>query len=192
VSVANRADEVPGSPRVAAPRRPSRRRWVPLLVLVAAPLLYAAVWRLAKRIRPQTASAVLLVSRLEGGEWVDVTDGVEIPARARVRFAVRLDRPAAVVLLGLNAALGATLYVPASGSPPRVEAGTSVLGERVLDGLPGPELFLAVLCNTPVPAATVVKAGERAAAAAGEPDRVQTLDLGCPEAHLRVRKEAPR
>jgi len=55
--------------------------------------------------------------------------------------------------------------------------------------MPGPELLLAVLCNTALPPATVVKAGERAAAAAPEPAQVQTLDLGCPEARFRIVQE---
>jgi hypothetical protein len=163
-----------------------------VLVFGAAALLYAGVWQLPRLVHARTEGGVLLLSRLEGGEWVELKDGVEVPGRARVRFAVRLKRPASVVLIGLNAEGRATLYVPASGSPPRLTEGTSAVGEQVLDGVAGPELFLAVLCNTSLAADVVVKAGERAAAAAGEPGRVQTLDLGCPEARMRLLKEAPR
>lgn len=163
-----------------------------MLVLGAAALLYAGVWQLPRLVHARTEGGVLLLSRLEGGEWAELTDGVEVPGRSRVRFALRLERPASVVLIGLNAEGRATLYVPASGSPPRLKEGTSTVGEQVLDGVAGPELFLAVLCNTPLAADVVVKAGERAAAAAGEPVRVQTLDLGCPEARLWLLKESPR
>jgi hypothetical protein len=162
-----------------------------VLVLAAGGLLYATVWQLPPLFPRRTEGGLLLLSRLEGGEWVELQDGVEVPGRARVRFSVVLQRPASLVLIGLNAEGRATLYVPASGSPPRLKEGTSTVGEQVLDGVPGPELFLAVLCNTPLAPDVIVKAGERAAAAAGEPGRVQTLDLGCPEARLRLLKEPP-
>jgi hypothetical protein len=172
------------------PLRRRGRRWLPVLVLLAAALLYAAVWRLPALFAARADAGVLLLSRLEGGEWVELQDGVEVPARARVRFGVRLRRPASVVLIGLSEGR-ATLYVPASGSPPRLQEGTSTVGEQLLDGIPGPELFLAELCNTPLATSVILKAGERAAAAAGEPGQVQTLDLGCPEARLWLRKEPP-
>jgi hypothetical protein len=178
----------------SAPPKPSLwrgRPWLPVAVLGAAALLYASVWKLPALFSGRAPAGVLVLSRLENGDWVELPDGVEVPGRARVRFGVRLERPASVVLIGLNAEGRATLYVPASGSPPRLKAGIFTVGEQVLDGVPGPELFLAVLCNTPLAPDVVVKAGERAAAAAGEPGRVQTLDLGCPEATLRLVKEAP-
>jgi hypothetical protein len=175
---------------VPAPRRWRRR--LPLLGLVVAALLYSAVWQVPRLLPRSVSRGVLVVSRLEGGEWIEVQDGVEIPARARVRFAVRLQQPASVVIIGLNAERRVTLYVPAVGAPPRVDPGLATFGEQALDGIPGEELFLAELCNTPLPTRTVLKAGERAVAVAGEPFQVETLDLGCSEARLRVRKEAPR
>jgi hypothetical protein len=181
-------------PQGAAAPKPTRfggRPWLPVLVFAAAALLYASVWQLPALFSGRGPAGVLVLSRLEGGDWVELPDGVEVPARARVRFGVRLERPASVVLIGLNAEGRATLYVPASGSPPRLKAGPSTVGEQVLDGVPGTELFLAVLCNTPLAPDVIVKAGERAATAAGEPGRVQTLDLGCPEASLRLVKERP-
>ncbi len=175
-----------------APRRWGGPWWLPALVLAAAALLYAGVWQLPGLVHPRAEGGILLLSRQEGGEWVELAEGVEVPGRSRVRFAVRLQRPASVVLIGLNADGRATLYVPASGIPPRLKEGTTTVAEQVLDGVAGPELFLAVLCNTPLAADVVVKAGERAAAAAGAPEGVQTLDLGCPEARFRLLKEAPR
>jgi hypothetical protein len=172
------------------PRRRRGRRWLPILVLLAAALLYAAVWRLPALFAARADAGILVLSRLEAGEWLELQDGVEVPAQARIRFAVQLRRSASVVLIGLSEGR-AKLYVPTSGSPPRLQEGTSPLGEQLLDGIPGPELFLAELCNTPLSPAVILKAGERAAAAAGEPGQVQTLDLGCPEARFRLRKEPP-
>jgi hypothetical protein len=174
-------------------RGPARgRRWLPLLVLAVAALLYAGMWRLPALVGGRSETGTLLLSRLEGGEAVGLTEGLHVPARARIHFGVELSRPASVVLIGLNAEGRATLYVPTSGDPPRLGKGTSSLGEQALDGVAGPELFLAVLCNTPLSPLVILKAGERAAAAAAEPGDVQTLDLGCPEAHFRLLKEAPR
>ena len=172
-----------------APRPRRGRRWLPLLGLAGAALVYALVWQgpaLFSRRRPDTA--VLLVSRLDGGTWVPVLEGSEVPARARLRFALRLARPASLVLIGLNAEGRSTLYVPSAGGPPRLAEGTSSVAEQALDGVAGPELLLAVLCHTPLAPSVILKAAERAAAAAESPARVQTLDLGCPEARFLLHK----
>ena len=169
-----------------------RKWWLPVVVLGAAALLYWTVWQLPVLFSARASAGSLFLSRLEGGEWFELTDGVEVPARARIRFGVRLSRPASVVLIGLNSEGRATLYLAAPGSPPRLGEGAALLGEQALDGVAGPEVFLAELCNTPLSPVVILKAGERAAAAAGEPARVQTLDLGCPEARFWLRKEASR
>jgi hypothetical protein len=174
------------------PSRPRARWWLPVLVLGAAGLLYSVVWHLPALLPAHSASGSLFLSRLEGGEWVELQEGVEVPARARIRFGVRLNRPASVVLIGLNGEGRATLYVPATGNPPRLQEGTSFLAEQTLDGVGGPEVFLAELCNTPLSPVVILKAGERAAAAAGEAGRLRTLDLGCPEARFSLQKEALR
>jgi hypothetical protein len=182
------------TPGAAVQTPPARRgrRWLPVAILGAAAVLYWTVWHLPVLFSARPSAGTLLLSRLEGSEWLELTDGVEVPARARIRFAVRLSRPASVVLIGINSAGGATLYVPASGSPPRLNVGTSPLQEQALDGVEGPEVFLAELCNTPLSPVVILKAAERAAEAAGEPGRLQTLDLGCPEARFLLRKEGPR
>jgi hypothetical protein len=167
-------------------RRAPRRRWVPLLALAGTLLVYVGIFQVPALLPRGPAAGKLLVSRWESGDWLEVQDGVEVPAGTRVRFTVVLERPAWVVLLGLAPNGRVTLYVPAKGSPPRLGPGTAVVGEAVLDAVPGAELLLAVLCNTALPPETVVKAGERAAAAASEPVQVQTLDLGCPEARFRI------
>ncbi len=167
-----------------------RGRWRPALALVGAALLYATVWQvpaLFARRRPEAPA--LLLQRLEGGAWVPVPKAARLPARARVRFAVHTERPAFLVLIGLNAEGRTTLYLPSAGGPPGLVGGTATVGEQALDGVAGPELFLAVLCHTRLSPSVILKAAERAAAAAEAPARVQTLDLGCPEAHFLVEKE---
>jgi hypothetical protein len=171
------------------PVRRKARRWLPLLAFGGAALLYLGVWRLPALVAARVSTGTLLVFRLEGGEWMELQDGVEVPAKARVRFAVKLSQAASVVLVGVNSEARATLYVPSSEGL-RLAPGTSVLGERALDGIAGPEVFLAELCNTPLSPTVILKAAERAAAAAGEPGRLRTLDLGCSESRLSIRKEA--
>jgi|GEM_PF-5431431 len=183
----------PEAAEAAAPRPRRRRRWLPLLGLGGAALLYALVWQgpgLLSRRRP--GASTLALSRLEGSAWVNVPDGAAVPARARVRFAVRLLRPASLVLIGLNAEGRSTLYVPTAGGPPRLAEGTFTVAEQALDGVGGPELFLAVLCHTPLAPSVILKAAERAAAAAESPSRLQTLDLGCPEVRFLVEKQPLR
>ena len=166
------------------------RRWLPVLGLLGAALLYATVWQVPALFgRRSLEGGALLLQRAQGAAWVSVPPGALLSARARVRFAVRLVQPASLVLVGLNAEGRATLYVPSSGGPPRLAAGTSSVGEQELDGVAGPELFLAILCHTPLSASVILKAAERAAAAAEAPSRVQTLDLGCPEARFLVVKQ---
>jgi len=102
-----------------------------------------------------------------------------------VAFSIRVSADASVVLVALEAPARATLLSPITGPARRIHPGAAaVLPERwTLSKDPGRERFLAVLCNTPLPSATVVKAAERALqAAGGDPARIQTLDLGCPEA----------
>ncbi|MGO9830261.1 MAG: hypothetical protein ACLPJH_08970 [Myxococcaceae bacterium] len=174
---------------VASARKRRGWRWLPVLGLVGAALLYATVWQmpaLFSRRRPEAPA--LLLQSLEGGAWVPVGEGARLAARARVRFAVHAERPAFLVLVGLNAEGRATLYVPSAGGAPGLVRGNSTVGEQALDGVAGPELFLAVLCHTPLSASVVLKAAERAVAAAEAPGRVQTLDLGCPEARFLVQK----
>jgi len=183
----------PASRDSEPPRRARGRRWLPLLALAFALVVYVAIFQVPALLPSGPAAGKLLMARWESGDWLEVQEGVEVPAGARVRFTVVLERPASVVLLGLAPNRRVTLYVPAAkGSPPRVDAGTTPVGEAVLDAVPGPELLLAVLCNSALSPETVVKAGERAAAAAPEPIQVQTLDLGCPEARFRIVQAATR
>ena len=69
-----------------------------------------------------------------------------------------------------------------------------MLADRpVVEGPPGLVRFLAVFCKSALPPETVFKAGQRALAVGqGDPDAVQTLDLGCGEAFAGARVVAPR
>lgn len=173
-------------------RRAPGRRWVPLLGLAGALLVYLAIFQVPSLLPRGPVPGKLLVSRWESGEWLEVQDGVEVPAGARVRFSVVLERTASVVILGLRPDRRVTVYVPAQGPAPRAGPGTVAVGEAVLDAVPGPELLLAVQCNAALAPETVAKAAERAAAAVSEPVQVQTLDLGCPEARFRIVQSAAR
>jgi hypothetical protein len=170
-----------------------RLRLLPLLALVAAALLYTAVWHLPALFNARQSEGTLLrVELRQGNDWVPLRDGAEVAPRGHLRFWVNLQQPASVVLVGLNALGQSTLYAPGPGSLTRLPAGTSLLAEQTLDGVEGPELFLAELCHTPLSPSVVRKAAERAMATVEEPNQVPTLDLGCPEARLLLRKQPPR
>ena len=172
------------NPPAASPRR---RGWVgPVVVLAGALAVYAGVWLLPRWLRPAPARGTLAVLRVDpDAQLTPVGESGSVPAGSRVAFSIRVSADASVVLVALEAPARTTLLSPITGPARRVHPGAAaVLPERwTLSKDPGRERFLAVLCNTPLPSATVVKAAERALqAAGGDPARIQTLDLGCPEA----------
>ncbi len=174
--------------------RPGAPRWLrfsPWLGALGAALLYASVWWVSTRLGHRHGQAVLSVYRVEGSALVEVGRNGEVPVRAQVRFGLRPEDDASAVIAGLSGNGRPALLVPSLGAPPRVLGGRATLlpDEVALDGATGPETFIAVLCHAPLPPATVIKAAERAlAAAGGEPDQVRTLDLGCTEARASIRK----
>jgi hypothetical protein len=181
------------SPRPEVPRR---RGWVaPLVVLTGALLVYAGIWLLPRWLRPGPGKGTLAVLKVEpDGQLTPLGEGAAVPGGTRVAFSIRVAHDASVVLVGVEGPGRSTLLSPITSPARRVHPGpATVLPERwTLGNAPGTERFLAVLCNTPLPPATVVKAAERALhAAGGDPARIATLDLGCPEASVQVQRSPP-
>jgi hypothetical protein len=178
-----------------SPSRPRRRSRGPLIALAGAVAVYVALWLLPWRLNPSLGHGTLAILHAdERGNVAPLADGGTVPARSRVGFAVSTDHDGSVVVIGLSPPGRAALYSPTAGAPRRIHPGArTVLPDRpALDGVAGTERFVAVFCKAPLPAATVVKAGERALqAAGGDPDAVRTLDLGCAEAFAAVRKVPP-
>src|SRR5277367_1712752 len=57
------------------PIRRRRRRWLPILALGVAALLYTAVWQLPALVSNRAHVGTLVLSRLEGGEWAELQEG---------------------------------------------------------------------------------------------------------------------
>lgn len=178
------------SPRPSSPRRSGP--FAPLAVLAAALLLYVGVWLLPGWLRPTVGGGTLAVLRVDpDGRLVPMEEGESVPGGTPVVFSVKVIRDASVVLVGLEGPARTVLISPITPPPRRLHPGpAALLPERwVLGKSSGSERFLAVLCNTPLPPVTVLKAAERALqAAGGDPARVHTLDLGCAEAWTSLQR----
>jgi hypothetical protein len=165
-----------------------------VVVLGAALLVYAGVWLLPRWLRPGPGTGTLAVLKVDAdARLTPLGDGASVPGGTRVAFSVRVSGDASVVLVAVEGPARATLLSPITPPARRIHPGSAVvLPERwTLSKDPGRERFLAVLCNTPLPPITVVKAAERALqAVGGDPARIQTLDLGCPEAWASLERTA--
>jgi hypothetical protein len=185
------------TPRPSPPRRRAVRG--PLIALAGAIALYVALWVVPWRLHPSTGRGALRVYQVrQDGRLEPVPEGGTVPVGAKLAFAVSSEREASVVVLALyprRVLLGSPSQ-PATGAIERIQPGsTTMLADRpVGEGPPGQLRFLAVFCKSALPPETIFKAGQRALAVArGDPDAVQTLDLGCGEAFAgaRVVAKAP-
>jgi len=185
------------TPRPSPPRR--RSVGGPLIALAGALALYVALWVVPWRLHPSTGRGALPVYQVrQDGRLDPVREGGTVPVGAKLAFSVSSERAASVVILALypRRVLLASPTQPATGAIERIQPGsTTMLADRpVLEGPPGQLRFLAVFCKSALPPETIFKAGQRALAVGqGDPDAVQTLDLGCGEAFAgaRVVAKAP-
>ena len=179
------------TPRPSHPRRRALRG--PLVALVGAIALYVALWVIPWRLHPSTGQGALRVYQVgQNGALREVPEGGVVAAGSRVAFAVSSEREASVVVLGLfpRRVVLVSPSQPATGAIERIRpGGPTVLADRpTIERQPGTVRFLAVFCKSALPPETVLKAGQRALAAAqGDPDAVRTLDLGCGEAFASAR-----
>jgi hypothetical protein len=182
------------TPRPSFPRRRAVRG--PLIALAGAIALYVALWVVPWRLHPSTGLGALRVYQVrQDGRLEPVPEGGTVPVGAKLAFSVSSEREASVVILALypRRVLLASPTQPATGAIERVQPGsTTMLAARpVVEGPPGQLRFLAVFCKSALPPETLFKAGQRALAVGqGDPDAVQTLDLGCGEAFAGVRVTA--
>lgn len=182
------------TPRPSFPRRRAVRG--PLIALAGAIALYVALWVVPWRLHPSTGRGALRVYQVrQDGRLEPVPEGGTVPVGAKLAFSVSSEREASVVILALypRRVLLASPTQPATGAIERVQPGsTTMLAARpVVEGPPGQLRFLAVFCKSALPPETLFKAGQRALAVGqGDPDAVQTLDLGCGEAFAGVRVTA--
>jgi hypothetical protein len=179
------------TPRPSNPRRRAVRG--PLFALAGAIALYVALWVIPWRLKPSTGQGALRVYQVrQDGRLDPLAEGGTLPAGATLAFGVSSEKEASVVILALypRRVLLASPSTPATGAIERVRpGGATVLADRPTVGkVPGVVRFLAVFCKSALPPDTVLKAGQRALAVGkGDPDAVQTLDLGCGEAFAGAR-----
>jgi hypothetical protein len=185
------------TPHPSSPRRRAVRG--PLLALAGAIALYVALWVVPWRLHPSTGRGALRVYQVrQDGRLDPVPDGASLASGSKVAFGVSSEREASVVVLALRSRRVALLSPAqaATGAIERIQPGSATVlaAQPVIDGPDGSVRFLAVFCKSALPPETVLKAGQRALAVGqGDPDAVQTLDLGCAEAFSSARvTSAPR
>ncbi|MFP2906725.1 hypothetical protein ACLESD_17025 [Pyxidicoccus sp. 3LFB2] len=137
----------------------SRWRW-PRWPVVALPAMGLAVALLAVLSRPMEPPSDYVGSKgagfslevfteVQGGSR-QASDGAELPSDARVRFSVAIDRPCHLWIVSVDAAGQVSRIAPAGGDGgASTQASGPVPGGGQLDGVTGPERFVA-LCS-PVP-----------------------------------------
>jgi hypothetical protein len=138
----------------------------------------------------------LMVKRANGVVENIVGEG-RLASGDEIRFSLVTSKPGYVVVLGLDAAPSVTVYVPTApeSSPVRLDAAgvANLAGSIVADQTAGFERIVALECDPDraAPAVDVLKhRGEIALAQAhGQPELVTSLDSGCREASVLVRKD---
>jgi len=156
-----------------------------------------------------TLTLTVLIRRADGR--IDRVNGEGLNGEAHLReselmsFAVQTTQPSRVVVLGLDTAPSATLYVPyvppeslgqpakqAAALPLETASATLLPGSIVADGRPGVERIFAVACPSEAalaPATVQTKATSALALAHGQPEAVTSLGTGCAEASVLLHKE---
>ena len=136
------------------------------------------------------------VKRASGG--VDHVAGEgELAPGDELRFEVQAAQAGRALVVGLDAAPSATIYVPAAGDAVAIDGtGPTVLpGSIVADARAGAERVFAVLCPEArplAPAALRALAEVALAQAGGRPEVVSSLGSACAEASVLFQKKPTR
>ncbi|MHB8418538.1 MAG: hypothetical protein ACYDCL_10710 [Myxococcales bacterium] len=181
-------------PQPAAPRA----RWAAAagaaLALLAAAAAFLVVPNLREAAtRAKGGDALELIARHADGRVEEPLPEQALAAGDALRFRIEAARPAFLVLLDLDSRGGVTAVAPASGAARSIPAGRALLeGSYVLDDAPGPERFVALLCDAPVAVDAAIAAAKVALArAGGDPRRLGPIGLPCREASFPIEKRPP-
>jgi hypothetical protein len=142
-------------------------------------------------VRAKGSLQLDVVVRRPDGRTEPLIAGDALAAGDVLRFVVSTSEPGYAFLIGLDAAGSVSAYFPAVGTPASLPAGRSqaLPGSVVLDATLGAERFLLLHCNEATNVDVVAQAGRRALqAAAGDPRRVERLDLPCRQVGLTAEK----
>jgi hypothetical protein len=170
-----------GAIEEAAARRPAwdLARWLaPLPALAAAAAVMLLVGPGAPPedwIAAKGGNSMGLAVFLQGGSGPHpARDGEAVPASSSVRFKVRPARPCRLWVVSVDASGQVSRIFPTEGEGGvEVVRTTELPGGAVLDGLAGPERFLALCAPGPVPFARVE--GAVRAAVASSPEAVRSV-----------------
>lgn len=191
-------------------RRPSRiaRPMVGLLLAAAAGVVLMVRARPREAIGDARAPGVASGTQIKGGPFSfqvivrhaasgriePLVEGATLSAGDALRFRVYAPQGGYLAVVDLDGAGAVSPFVPAGGGAlPLVKGGAKVLdGSVVLDGAPGDERLIAVLCPTAAEAARSTEVARAALKGAhGATADVTRLDLDCFQTQIRFRKQPP-
>lgn len=184
-----------------APRRRLRWLWIAAPALAAA-IVLLVVLRSPAGIGTSPASipddlrikgdtALQVIAHRDGRTW-SIAEDNRVAAGDALRFVVAPGGATHVLVVSVDGAGAATIYVPYGGAEsaplapgPRVE----LPGSIVLDDAPGPERIVALFSRAPLPAAGVRTALERLGAQGAS--SIPGLPPGVEQASVLLEKPAP-
>ncbi|WP_050725505.1 hypothetical protein [Vulgatibacter incomptus] len=143
-------------------------------------------------LRSKGGGALALIVRSSAGRVDRVLPGDELAPGDAIRFEVSSPATVSVSIVGIDAAHAVTTYVVGA----EVGGGKAQVlpGSIVLDGTLGPERIVALFCERPVPAQSLVLAGwEALTKAGGDPAQAMELEVPrCSQSSVLIRKVARR
>lgn len=166
-------------------------------LLIVVPALMAGLGWIVARVRPArppSAYALALSVHHPDGHEQRVLPGSSLSPGDLLRFHLSAERPGYLTLIGVDAAHQVTRHLPQREEPVSIPAGREqpLEGSVRLGAALGPERFIALVCDTPMPEAQVRGAAERALSdARGNPARMGRLELPCQQAHFLIQNVTP-
>ncbi|MCP3140516.1 DUF4384 domain-containing protein [Pyxidicoccus xibeiensis] len=165
----------------------SRWQW-PRWPVMALPAMGLAVALLAVLLRPVEPPSDYVGSKGAGfslevftepqGGSRQAADGAELPGDARIRFSVATDRPCHLWVVSVDATGQVSRIFPASGDGgASTQTSGPVPGGGQLDGVTGPERFVAICSPEPLSWSVVEEALRRTFSPAGADSVRQTRDV---------------
>ncbi len=141
-------------------------RWLgpSLLSLAAAAALWLGVARLTgpepEILIPRTSGGALVVHQAVGGRLSEYAPGTPVGEGDVLGFQVDATGHRGVVVLSVDGTGAVSMFFPDSGPDPLPLQGQGLIpidGTVILDGAPGPEIFLALFDTSPQDATTLVQ-----------------------------------
>ncbi|PTL84494.1 hypothetical protein [Vitiosangium sp. GDMCC 1.1324] len=123
-----------------------------------------------------------------------VPPGGPVPPGEKLGFQLSTERSGYFTLLEVGSVLGVTHVLPKRHEPLAIPAGRAqkLNGDVRLDAALGPERFIALVCDTPLPEERAREAAEHELTeASGNPAQMGPLDVPCQQTMFLIEKVAP-